>query len=413
MSATFEGHQLGDPSYRRISVALFAAGLATFALLYSLQPLLPELARRFDVSAGQSALSISVATLGLGAGLLVAGLVSEVVGRTRLMHLSVGLSSLVGLLCALAPTWPVLLTLRGIEGVVLAGLPAVAMAYLREEVHPSSHARAAGLYIAGTALGGMTGRLVAAGLADLAGWRWAVAGVGTIGVTCAALTLVLLPRSRNFVAAPASPRHLGATSVRVLREPALLALYGIALTLMGAFVAVYNATGFRLESAPYHLSIAAAGLVFAVYPIGSVAAWYAGRLAERHGRRAVVPWACAVAIVGIALTLAAPLWLVVAGLAVMTAGFFAAHGVASGWVPARAQLGVGGVGQATSLYLFAYYLGSSIFGGLAGTAWASGGWPMVAGMAAALVLVALLLALALRRTPSLAPPTEPNVPPAY
>jgi YNFM family putative membrane transporter len=185
-----------------------------------------------------------------------------------------------------------------------------------------------------------------------------------------------------------------------LADPALLALYGIGATAMGAFVAVYNATGFRLAEAPYGLGPGLAGLVFTVYLVGSAASAYAGRLAGRFGRRAVVPIGCLVTIAGVAITLASPLPLVIIGLAVMTAGFFAVHGVASGWVAVRAHTGGGGTGQAASLYLFAYYLGSSVFGGLAGMAWTRAGWPGVVVEAAALLVVTLLLTLLVRRIPS-------------
>ena len=399
-----DGYRLGDPEYRRVSVALFGAGLATFALLYSTQPLLPELARAFSVSAGQSALSVSLSTVGLGLALLVAGPVSEVVGRTRLIHLSLSSSAVVALLCAVAPGWTTLLVLRTLLGVTLAGLPAVAVAYLREEVHEDSSAKATGLYIGGTALGGMVGRLLAGGLADLGGWRLALGGIGLLALGCALLTRWLLPASRHFVAAPARPRQLLATTRRLVRDPALLALYGIGAAMMGAFVAVYNAMGFRLAAEPYALSLGVAGLVFCVYPLGSLSSAYAGRLADRYGRRPVVPVACAVTAAGVLLTLARPLPVVVLGLAVLTAGFFAAHGVASGWVAARAHLGAGGTGQAASLYLFAYYLGSSVFGGLSGSAWSAGGWTPVVLLALLLVVLALALSLLLRRTPSLATP---------
>ncbi|MDX6248463.1 MAG: transporter, family, putative rane transport protein [Kribbellaceae bacterium] len=394
------GYLPGDPRYRRLSIALFAAGLATFAMLYSTQPLLPELATVFNVSPSQSAFTVSLATLGLGLALLIAGPASEVFGRTKLMRWSVALSAAIAVFCALAPNWPTLLALRGLQGIALAGLPAVAMAYLREEVHESSYARASGLYVAGTAVGGMTGRLVAGGLADLGGWRAALGGIAVLSILCAGLVAVLLPPSQNFVATPPSPNKLLQQTVRVLKDPALLALYGIAATAMGAFVAVYNATGFRLAAAPYLLGPGLAGLVFAVYLVGSAASAAAGRLADRYGRRTVVPIGCLITLAGVATTLARPLPVIVLGLAVMTAGFFAVHGVASGWVAVRAHAGGGGTGQAASLYLFAYYLGSSVFGGLAGTAWTRAAWPGVVGEAAGLFLITLLLALLLRRIPS-------------
>ncbi|HEX5534332.1 MAG TPA: MFS transporter [Actinomycetales bacterium] len=403
MSRKHTGYRSGDREYRYISIALFAAGVSTFSLLYSTQAILPELADAFAVSAGRSTLSLSLATAGLGAALLVAGPLSEVRGRTPLIHASLTLSALVGLACAVAPAWQALLALRFAQGVALAGLPAVATAYMREELHPSTQARSVGLYIGGTALGGMSGRLLTGVVGDVAGWRWALAASAFVGLVCAAIVRLMLPPSRNFVAAPAHPRHLLAMTRGVLSDPGLLALYGIGACSMGAFVAVYNASGFRLTSAPFHLSLAAAGLVFLVYPLGTVSSTVAGRIADRFGRRSVVPTGCAVTIAGVLLTLPPSLPVMVLGLAVLTTGFFAVHGVASGWVPGRAFAGGVAPGQAASIYLFAYYLGSSVFGSVAGTLWSAGGWSAVAALGVVLLAVTGLLALWLRRTPSLDP----------
>lgn len=395
---TVIGYRIGEPGYRRVCLALFAAGVATFALLYSTQAVLPDLAAAFRITPAQSAWSLSFATVGLGAALLVTGPLSEKIGRTRLIHLSLMLSALVGLACAVAPGWHLLLALRLLQGVTLAGLPAVATAYLREELHADTHARAAGLYIGGTALGGMAGRLVTGTVADLFGWRWALAAVAGVGLICAAVVAAVLPASRNFVRRPA-----GAFSARAFTDPALLRLYAVGACAMGAFVAVFNALGFRLTSAPFGLGAAAAGAVFLVYPIGTVSSTVSGRLADRFGRRAVMPFGCLLFVAGLLLTLPARLPVVVSGLAVMTAGFFCLHGVASGWVPVRAHAGGVAAGQAASLYLFAYYAGSSVFGSLAGLAWSLAAWPAVVALALVLVLVSAVCAVRLRRIPPLTP----------
>jgi len=398
-----EGYRHGERGHRQISAALFAAGVATFALLYSTQALLPEFSTSFGVSAGGATWTVSITTIGLGVTLLFAGSLSEVIGRTRLIRASVLSSSVVGLLCAFAPTWSALLALRLLEGILLAGLPAVAMAYLREELHASTHARAAGLYIGGTALGGMTGRLLTGAVGDLAGWRWALASSALLGLLCALVVRIALPESRNFRPAATTPRALAHGLVSAFREPGLLALYGIAACAMGAFVAVYNALGFRLTGSPFDLSLGAAGLVFLVYPVGSVSAAMAGRLTETIGRRAVVPLGCVVAVAGALITLSGHLVVVVIGLAVLTAGFFAVHGVASGWVPTRAHAAGVPAGQASSSYMLSYYVGSSLFGTASGAAWSSGGWPGVVVLAVALLVGAGLLAAYLWRTPSLVP----------
>jgi YNFM family putative membrane transporter len=395
------GYRPGEPGYRRIAVALFAAGVATFALLYSTQALLPELARAFSVSAARSTLSLSATTAGLGAALLAAGPVSEVLGRTPLIRLSLLASACVALACAFAPSLDWLLTLRLVQGVALAGLPAAATAYLREELQASTYARAAGLYIGGTALGGMTGRLITGAVGDAAGWRWALAAIALLGLICAGIVALTLPPSRNFTPAPARAGHLLLMTRRAVSDPGLLALYAIGACSMGAFVAVYNALGFRLTSAPFHLSLGTAGLVFLVYPIGTLSAAAAGRMAERYSRRAVVPAGCLITAAGVLLTLPGSLPFIVFGVAVMTGGFFVVHGVASGWVPARAHARGIASAQAASLYLFAYYLGSSVFGSLAGHAWTLGAWPAVTALALTLLAITGLLTAKLRKTPAL------------
>jgi YNFM family putative membrane transporter len=188
---------------------------------------------------------------------------------------------------------------------------------------------------------------------------------------------------------------------RALADPALLALYGIGACAMGAFIAVFNGLGFRLAAAPFHLGLGAASLVFLVYPLGSVGSAVGGRLADRVGRRAVAPLGCALAVAGVALTLPSSLPWVVAGTALLTAGFFVVHGVASGWVPARAHAGGVATAQAASLYLFAYYAGSSVFGSVAGQAWSWSGWVGVVTLSVALLVVTAALTLVLRRTPAL------------
>lgn len=397
---TTEGHLPGTAAYRRVVAALFVAGLATFALLYSTQAILPELAAKFEVSTASSTLTVSLTTLGLGVALLIAGPLSDVAGRTRLIHLSLTASAIVAAGCALAPTWSTLLVLRLLVGVTLAGLPAVATAYLREELHPSSHGRAAGLYIGGTAFGGMIGRLLTGLVADAAGWRWALAAVALLVMACAAAVLLLLPQSQRFVPVPTGVRTLLRMTRRALSDPALLALYAIGGTSVGALVAVLNTVGFRLESAPFDLGLAAASLVYLVYPLGTLASVVFGRLADARGRRAVLPLACLLAITGALLTLPSYLPIVVFGLALLTAGFFAVHGVSSGWVPARAHAGGVAAGQAASLYLFSFYLGSSAFGTLGGSFWSADGWPAVVALATLLLGLTAGLSLVLRMTPS-------------
>lgn len=402
-------HRPGSHGYRRVMVAMFAAGMATFVLLYDVQALLPELVEAYDVSPARGTLALSLTTAALAVTLLVAGPLSEVVGRTRLIHVALWSSAAVGLACAIAPTWEVLLGLRVLQGVTLAGLPAVATAYLREELHPSAHGRAFGLYIGGTALGGMAGRLVTAPIADVAGWRWGLAAAAGLALVGAGLVACLLPASRHFVSRPAHAGAVVGMARAARRDRALVALYVVGACAVGALVAVLNALGFRLSAAPYGLSVGTISLVYVVYALGTVSSALSGRVADRIGRRATIPAGCAIAVLGVLLTLSSALPLVVLGVAALTVGFFCIHGLASGWVTARAHLAGVSTGQAAAFYLFAYYVGSSVFGNLGSAAWSHAGWPGVVVLASALLLTTSAMVGVLRRTPALSPgPGEPR-----
>lgn len=393
-----EGYRPGEPAYRRVAVALFLAGMATFALVHAPQPMLPELAIAFSLSPAEATLAVSATMFALGAALLITGPGTEVIGRTPVMFASLFISGTVALGCGLAPTWPTLVGLRTLQGLTLAGLPAVATAYLREEIHISATSRAVGLYIGGTAIGGMSGRLIAGTVTDLVGWRVAFIVLGAVTLTCAGIAWWLLPRSRHFHPVEARPKVILSNTIRALKDPVLLRLYGISGTLMGGFVAAYNSLGFRLTSPPYNLPLALASAVFLTYAVGTFAASTAGALADRHGHAKVLARSMVCALAGLAITAFTWLPVLIVGIVIFTAGFFAAHGVASALVAIRATETGNGPGQAAAMYLFAYYVGAAVLGGAAGLAWTVGQWPGVLLLAGgAWTLTWLLAALLPRR----------------
>ncbi|MFC3966218.1 MFS transporter [Nocardia jiangsuensis] len=367
---------------RRIVTALFAAGLTTFASMYSAQALLPSLAAAFGVAPAQAALAVSLTTGFLALAIIPVSALSGRFGRTRVMVWSAAVSAGIGLLLPLAPTLDVLLAARAVQGITLAGVPAVAMAYLAEEIDAGRLGAAMGVYVSGTTLGGLTGRLIPAFALDHTSWRWAQALIAVVGALCTVWFVRVLPASRGF---RPSTTGLWRELLAQCRRPQLLALFALAFVLMGGFVSVYNYLGFRLLAEPFGLPASVAGLVFVLYLAGTVASTTAGRLADRFGRGPVLVGSVVLTAVGAALSLPDRLPLVLVGILLFTAGFFGAHAVASAWV------GVAAVGgnraAASSLYLFCYYLGSAVLGGLSGLAFAGFGWAgLVGGVGVLLVL---------------------------
>ncbi len=370
-------------------LALFSAGFSTFALMYCVQPLLPEFTREFGLSAASSSLAVSVTTGCLAAAMIVLGALSEGWGRKPLMVTSLMLAALLTMASAAAPSWPAFLTIRAIEGIAFAGLPAIAMAYVGEEIDRSSVGLAMGLYVSGTALGGMSGRLLTAVLTDAASWRVAVAVIGGIGTVAALVVWIALPPSAHFRRRSLAPGTLVRAYTAHLRDPLLARLFAEGFIFMGVFMATYNYIAFRLLQPPYALSQTAAGSVFILYLLGMASSPWAGSLAGRFGRRRTLVLTLALMAAGVLLTMLAPLAAVVCGIGLLTSGFFGAHSVTSSWIGLHAEQRRA---QASSLYLCFYYLGASVTGSLGGLFWERFGWTGVACFLLALLAIALTLA---------------------
>ncbi|MGW2828786.1 MFS transporter [Streptomyces sp. NPDC001286] len=361
----------GGPGYRRMSFALFLAGVATFALLYSTQALLPLISGEFGVAASEASWTVAAATGGLALFVLPMSALSERFGRRTVMTASLAVAVSVGLLVPFAPSLGVLVVLRALQGAALAGLPASATAYLAEEVRPRALVTAIGLFVAGNSVGGMSGRVITGWVAQVWGWRVAVGVIGMIAVVCAVAFRLLLPAPRHFVAGSLRPRVLARTVRDHLADPLLRRLYAIGALFMTVFGGVYTVIGYRLTEAPFSLPQGIVGSIFLVYLVGTVSASTAGRLVGRLGRRGALYLAGGTTAAGLLLTLAGSLVPVLLGLVLITAGFFAGHAVASSAVSKTATTGRA---QASALYQSAYYIGSSAGSTVGATAFHAGGW---------------------------------------
>ncbi|WP_324788996.1 MFS transporter [Streptomyces sp. H51] len=367
----------GAPGYRRMSLALFLAGVATFALLYSTQALLPLISDDLGVAASEASWTVAAATGGLALFVLPMSALSERFGRRTVMTASLAVAVTVGLLVPFAPSLPALVALRALQGAALAGLPASATAYLAEEVRPRALVTAIGLFVAGNSVGGMSGRVITGWVAQVWGWRVAVGVIGVIAVGCAVAFRLLLPAPRHFTAGSLRPRVLAGTVRDHLSNPLLRRLYVIGALFMTVFGGVYTVIGYRLTAQPFGLPQGIIGSVFLVYLVGTVSASTAGRLVGRLGRRGALYLAGGTTATGLVLSLAQSVPLVLLGLVLITAGFFAGHAVASSAVSRTATTGRA---QASALYQSAYYVGSSAGSTVGAVAFHAAGWAGTVGV---------------------------------
>ncbi len=293
--------------------------------------------------------------LGIAASSLVVGPVSDRVGRKPLLVGCALSLSVPSLLCAAAPTLPLLLGGRLLQGLLIPGLTAVSVAYIAEEFAPERVKAWLGGYIAATVLGGLLSRVLGGLLAATVGWRWAFVLGAALTLLLGALLFGLRP-SAHF---SASPGLLGAYGGMVthLRTPRLVAGFGVGFALFFAFTAVFTYLPFYLEGPPYAFSQTAIGLIYLVYTAGIVSSPLSSPLAARWSQRGVIMVGLTLALLGNLGTLTARPALLIASLVLLCFGNFAVQGTATAFVATEAERYRGG---SSALYLFAYYLGGGL-----------------------------------------------------
>lgn len=376
-------------SARQLAVGL--AGYCAFINLYSPQSILPLLSQEFGAGAAQVSTIITVSTLAVAITAPFTGTVADVLGRKRVIVTAMFLLVVPTVMVGLSESLPALIFWRAVQGLVLPPIFAVTVAYIGDEWPVNEATTAAGIYSSGSSLGGFSGRMVTGVIADLIGWRAGFGFLAAIAFAGAFAVLFLLPPERKFVRSEgliASGRQMFAH----LRNGRLLAIYAVGFGVLFNFICTFTFISFYLAAAPYNLSATWLGALFVVYLIGSGLTPWIGWAVMRFGRRRFMLWVIALWVAGVALTLAPPLWLIVAGLAICAACGLICQAMSTGFVTITAKVGRS---SAVGLYVTSFYVGGSFGAALGGIAWTLGGWPAcVALMAAVLVVMAAIVQFA-------------------
>lgn len=381
--------QRSHPAYNKAILALFSGGFLTLSLLYTVQPLFPVFSREFNVTPAMASLTLSVTTGFLAIAMLFASFLSDRFGRKSIMALSLMLSSLLCMLSALSPNFAVFVFLRALLGITLAGFPAVAMAYISEEFHPKNLGVAMGIYVSGTTVGGLSGRMLSGLVTDLFSWQTAFLFIGASALLLTIWFWKALPDSRHSgIKGEKSRQAYLEPFLYNLKDSRLVLIFAIPFVLMGGFVTIYNYLTYYLTEAPYFLSAAAVSFIFVIYLVGTFSSAYMGKMSDTAGKEKMLPLSILIMLAGVFMTLHPHLAVILFGLAVLTFGFFAAHSLASNWV---GELAASYKSQAASLYLLAYYLGSSVMGTSGGVIWNDFGWEGIIVMVSLLTVTGLLL----------------------
>lgn len=377
----------GSREFRYATLALCLGSGMVFANLHMTQPLLPMLAREFQLSELQASWSLTITILMLSLSLLVYGPLSDALGRKPIMVITMAGAVLSALALSQVHDYTTLLILRGIQGFCLGGLPAIAIAYMGDEFTRKAVVLAVGVYISANSLGGVTGRLLSGFVGEHFGWAAAFGTLGLLGAVLLVVFIYLLPKSQNFHAKVLHPLQIARDMSGHLRNPVLLVAYLIAGGNFMIFLNQYTYITFVLAAEPYHLSTHALGMMFLTYLGGTLTSALSGRIAQHIPSPIGMALGILLLIAGTLFTLSANLYVIIGGFLVSSFGFFFTHSLASSWV---SQHALKARASASSLYLVFYYLGASSGSMLLAPFWHWQGWAGV--VLCSLVVYVLTLA---------------------
>jgi predicted MFS family arabinose efflux permease len=287
-----------------------------------------------------------------------------------------------------------LIVWRFLQGLLLPPIFAVTIAYIGDEWPPAAVAGVAGIYIAGSSIGGFAGRFVPGVLSDLIGWRGAFLTLAGLSLAGAIAVAALLPREKGFVRSEGLAAS-AAQMLRHLRNPQLLATYAIGFGVLFSFIATFTYVSFHLAGPPYDFSSSQLGTIFVTYLLGTVISPMTGRAIALLGRRRFILAVIGVWIAGLLVMLLTPVAAIVLGLVLCAGCGMLCQTISTGYVTAIAKEGRS---SAVGLYVTAFYVGGSMGAFLGGLAWERAGWPACIALVVAVQLaMALIAALAYRR----------------
>lgn len=367
-----------------ISICVFLSGFSCFAQLYYFQPLLPDLAHDFSLSASHSSFAVSFSTLGMVFGLFTMMFIADRIPRKRLIGTGLLASSIFSISASFSPTFFPLILLSAAKGFLLSGATSVSMAYISEEVSPQNKSKIMGLYIAGNALGGMGGRVISSWIGAEYSWRIASGSIGVICALFAVLFMIFSPRSLNFIPRKESFKSLITDNIHLIMSKDLIPFYLTGGLILGVFVSLYNYMGFYLIKEPFNFSPYYIHYIYLMYIFGVFGSIATAGLSQRFSHFTLLKAMLLISAAGILLLYFTNFWIVTIGLAAFTFNFFVVHVLCNRIV---SEYNVAKRSVTISIYLLAYYLGSSLLGSGTGVILDLWGWQyFLAGLIAILLI---------------------------
>lgn len=363
-------------------------GMFAFLQVYSVQAILPVLITDFAATEVQAGMVVGATILAIAIMSPFLGMLSDAVGRKVFIVGALLFLAIPTALIAQSPSIGWMGIWRFLQGFSVPGITVVTIAYIGEEFEGRAVTELMSFYVSGSVLGGFMGRFLLGHLHELIGWRAGYYVMAAMTLLGALWVTKMLPASRQFVANPNFR-----SAIQTLGEH-LVNRYVVTSCLLGAcvlfsLVGCFTFINLHLADTPYELSTGALANIFAVYLLGVIITPLSTTLLRRFGSARTVRVAVVVSMLGVLLTLVAPLWGVVIGLAVMSSGVFITQSATISYIAVNVKKGRS---LASGLYYMGYYAGGTLGAWLGGITYARGQWSLTVWLLLFVQILALLVA---------------------
>ena len=363
-------------------------GMFAFLQVYSIQAILPVLMADFSATEVQAGMVVGATILAIAIMSPFLGMLSDAVGRKSFVVGALLFLTLPTALIAQSTTIEWIGLWRFIQGLSVPGITVVIIAYIGEEFEGSSVTELMSFYVSGSVLGGFMGRFLLGHLHEFFGWRQAYYVLAILTLISALWVAKTLPSSKHFAANPNFR-----SAIQTLGEH-LVNRYVVTSCLLGAcvlfsLVGCFTFINLYLADTPYNLGTGALANIFAVYLIGVIITPLSTILLRRFGSARTIIVAVIISMLGVLLTLATPLWLIVIGLGVMSSGVFVTQSATISYIAVNVKQGRS---LASGLYYLFYYAGGTVGAWLCGLAYAYGQWQFTVWLLLFVQVLALLIA---------------------
>jgi predicted MFS family arabinose efflux permease len=371
---------------RFLVIALTA--FLTLVDLFATQVILPTLTRAYGVSPAAMGSAVNASTLGMAIAGLGIAVFSRKIDRRVGILVSLAVLTVPTALLASAPNLAVFTVLRVFQGLCMASAFTLTLAYLGE--HPSAvdSATASAAYITGNVASNFIGRFVSAAVADhfgLASNFYLFAALNLAGAVLVYFTVYRTPPAHCL--GRTMETQLASWALH-LRNPRLLAAFGIGFCILFAFIGTFTYVNFVLVRPPFLTGQMELGFTYFVFVPSVFTTPLAARVIGRLGTRATLWGSLGLAGVGLLPLLTTSFAAVLAGLMLVGVGTFFAQATVTGYVSRTAT---SDRGSASGIYLACYFLGGMVGSATLGQIFDRFGWSAcVAGIGASLATAALM-----------------------